>query len=59
MVKLLLNICVWFICDTKKEIKPAGNYEVEFDATKLPSGTYIYRLVADGFVETKKMVILK
>jgi len=45
------------------EKKEPGVYEVEFNAQSaaggLPSGTYIYRIVADGFVETKKMVLLK
>ena len=37
----------------------SGVYEVDFDAAHLPSGTYIYRIIADGFVETKKMILLK
>ena len=41
------------------EKKEPGVYEVDFNAQHLSSGTYIYRIVADGFVETKKMVLLK
>jgi len=41
------------------EEKPAGTYEVEFNATGLPSGVYFYQLRAGSYIETKKMIILK
>jgi hypothetical protein len=41
------------------EEKPAGSYEVEFNATALPSAIYFYRIQAGEFVETKKMVLMK
>ena len=36
-----------------------GEYTVNFDASSLPSGIYIYRLDANGFQETRKMTLLK
>jgi len=41
------------------EEKPSGIYEVEWNAAGLPSGVYFYQLRADGFVETKKMILMK
>ncbi len=37
----------------------AGNYSFDFNASHLPSGIYIYRLVSGSFVVTKKMVVQK
>ncbi len=41
------------------EAKPAGNYEVEFDASNLSSGVYFYKLQAGSFMQTKKMIVLR
>lgn len=41
------------------ETKSAGKHNVSFDAGKLSSGTYFYTIIADGFVQTKKMLLVK
>lgn len=37
----------------------AGSYELHFDASKLSSGLYFYRITALGFNKTLKMILLK
>ncbi len=41
------------------EYRPAGKYEIEFNADNLPDGVYFYRLKAGNFISTKKMIVLK
>ncbi len=41
------------------EEKSAGEYEIEFDATGLPSGVYIYKLQAGSYTSFKKMILLR
>jgi hypothetical protein len=37
----------------------AGSYEVNFNASKLSSGIYIYRIKAGDFVQSMKMILIK
>lgn len=41
------------------EFKNAGTFQVTFDGSNYSSGTYFYRIETDGFVQTKKMSLLK
>ncbi|MEW6652732.1 MAG: T9SS type A sorting domain-containing protein [Bacteroidota bacterium] len=41
------------------EVKPTGRFEVEFNASELPTGTYIYRLTAGNYQTINKMLLLK
>lgn len=47
-IKILLN-----------EYKPAGSYEIDFNANGLVSGVYFYRIISGSYAETKKMVLLR
>ncbi|MBZ0196848.1 MAG: T9SS type A sorting domain-containing protein, partial [Ignavibacteriaceae bacterium] len=44
------------LVNTKQE---AGSYTVNFDASKLSSGMYIFTIQAGEFSATKKMMLLK
>jgi hypothetical protein len=41
------------------EKQPAGSHNVTFDAGRLASGTYLYRIIAGQFVQTRKMTLLR
>ncbi|HSW54406.1 MAG TPA: FG-GAP-like repeat-containing protein [Ignavibacteriaceae bacterium] len=41
------------------EFKQAGSYEVQFDASEIVSGIYLYKIESSSFVQTKKMILLK
>jgi hypothetical protein len=40
-------------------IRQPGNYEATFEGNKLAAGVYLYRLSANGFVKTRKLLLIK
>lgn len=41
------------------EKKNKGDYNVEFNAAHLSCGVYFYQIISGGFVQTRKMILLK
>ncbi len=41
------------------ELKSPGNYNVNFDASKLASGVYLYQMKAGKYISVKKMSVVK
>ncbi|MDQ3020975.1 MAG: T9SS type A sorting domain-containing protein [Bacteroidota bacterium] len=41
------------------EIQEAGYYAIDFDGSNFASGAYFYKLVTNGFTDTKRMILLK
>lgn len=37
----------------------SGTYETTFDGSGLNSGVYFYKIIADGFTDTKRMILVK
>jgi hypothetical protein len=47
------------VAELVNEYKPAGSYEISFDASGLSSGVYFYTLKTPSFTESKKMLLTK
>ena len=59
-----VNVSIYDILGNKistlvNETKQPGQYDVTFDASRLSSGVYFYKMQADKFEVTKKMTVLK
>ena len=63
----VFNILGEKVRELKNEIMKPGYYDVEFDASTLASGIYLYRIQTgdpltgsgQSFVQSKKMLLLK
>ncbi|MDP3147704.1 MAG: carbohydrate binding domain-containing protein [Ignavibacteria bacterium] len=53
------NIIGQKVISLVNDFKKAGNYHVNFNASRLASGMYLYQLQSGSFVNTKKMILLK
>ena len=47
------------VANLVNEVKEPGSYQVNFNASNLPSGIYAYRIQSGNFVQTKKMMLIK
>jgi photosystem II stability/assembly factor-like uncharacterized protein len=55
----VFNILGEEVVNLVNEFKEAGNYKVNFNAGRLSSGIYYYRLSAGNYSSVKKMILLK
>ena len=55
----VFNMLGQHVATLVNDSQQAGRYEVSFDASSLSSGTYIYRIEAGEFTETKQMMFVK
>jgi len=53
------NVLGQLVTTLVDEDRPAGFHEVTFDASRLASSVYFYRMTAGKYVTTKKMVVMK
>jgi Secretion system C-terminal sorting domain len=59
-VKLeIFNILGEQVATLVNEVKPAGKYTIDFNASELSSGVYIYKLSTGDQLFSKKMILLK
>jgi hypothetical protein len=47
------------VANLVNEVKTAGNYIVDFDASNLSSGVYFYSIKVNGFTDVKRMMLIK
>jgi hypothetical protein len=55
----IYNLLGQKIATLVSERQLAGQYSIEWVASRFPSGVYYYKLQTDGFQDVKKMILLK
>ena len=47
------------VLELVNEEKAAGSYDINFNASKLSSGVYMYKIESGSYQEAKKMILVK
>ncbi|MBU0473797.1 MAG: T9SS type A sorting domain-containing protein [Bacteroidetes bacterium] len=55
----VFNILGQEVAELVNEVKSAGNYEINFNASYLTSGVYFYKIQSGKYSSTKKMILLR
>jgi hypothetical protein len=55
----VMNVLGEEIATIESGFRAAGRYRVNFDASRLATGVYLYQIRAGNFVETKRMLLVK
>ncbi|MEA2077106.1 MAG: T9SS type A sorting domain-containing protein, partial [Candidatus Marinimicrobia bacterium] len=55
----IYNVTGRKVAEVMNEHLEAGYYSINFNASSLPSGVYLYRLTAGEYISVKKMTLLK
>ncbi len=55
----IFNLLGKEVADVFSGVREAGRYSATFDGSGLSSGVYFYRMQAAGYVETKRLVLMK
>jgi hypothetical protein len=56
---IVYNVLGQEVATLVNEFKNAGTYSVDFNASRLASGVYMYSIKAGSYTDVKKMVLLK